>query len=116
MALIERGAACLWLPDIVIVVSCGVLVLLFTLQHIGTRRISFVFAPIVLAWLFCNGSVGVYNLVAFNPGIVRALSPYYIYKFFKVSRKDGWISLGGILLCITGGPFFFTSNSKSLNP
>jgi KUP system potassium uptake protein len=88
--------------DIVVLVSCCILVLLFALQHIGTRRISFLFAPVVLVWLFCNCSVGVYNLVAFNPGILRALSPYYVYKFFKVSKKDGWISLGGILLCVTG--------------
>ncbi|KAG0622849.1 hypothetical protein M758_3G128600 [Ceratodon purpureus] len=88
--------------NIVVIVSCCILVLLFALQHIGTRRISFLFAPVVLAWLLCNCSVGVYNLIAYNPGIIRALSPYYIYKFFKVSKKDGWISLGGVLLCITG--------------
>lgn len=88
--------------NIVILVSCIILVLLFSLQHIGTRRISFLFAPIVLTWLFCNGGIGLYNLIAYNPSIVRALSPYYTFKFFKVSGRDGWISLGGVLLCVTG--------------
>jgi KUP system potassium uptake protein len=88
--------------NIVVLVSCFILVLLFALQHIGTRRISFLFAPVVLAWLFCNCTIGIYNLVAYNPGIVRAFSPYYMYKFFRESGRKGWISLGGVLLCITG--------------
>lgn len=85
-----------------VLVSCCILVLLFGLQRIGTHRISFLFAPIVLVWLFCNCSIGLYNLITYNPHIIRALSPYYIFQFFKVSGRDGWISLGGVLLCITG--------------
>ncbi|XP_024361335.1 potassium transporter 4 isoform X2 [Physcomitrium patens] len=88
--------------SVAVLVSCGILVLLFGLQHLGTHRISFMFAPIVLMWLFCNCAVGIYNLVTYNPLIIHALSPYYIYHFFKVSGRDGWISLGGVLLCITG--------------
>lgn len=88
--------------DVAVLVSCCILVVLFGIQYIGTHRISFLFAPVVLFWLFCNSSIGVYNLVTFNPGIIRALSPYYIYQFFRLSGKDGWISLGGVLLCITG--------------
>ncbi|KAG0556447.1 hypothetical protein M758_11G053200 [Ceratodon purpureus] len=88
--------------NVAVLVSCCILVVLFGIQHIGTHRISFLFAPIVLFWLLCNSSIGVYNLVTFNPGIIGALSPYYIYHFFRVSGRDGWISLGGVLLCITG--------------
>ncbi|XP_024401901.1 potassium transporter 4 [Physcomitrium patens] len=88
--------------NVAVLVSCCILVLLFGLQHLGTHRISFLFAPIVLLWLLCNCTIGVYNLITYNPSIVRGLSPYYIYHFFKVSGKNGWISLGGVLLCITG--------------
>ncbi|KNA06772.1 hypothetical protein SOVF_177930 isoform A, partial [Spinacia oleracea] len=35
----------------VVVVSCIILVVLFSLQHHGTHRVSFMFGPIVLAWL-----------------------------------------------------------------
>ncbi|KAJ8500799.1 hypothetical protein OPV22_011351 [Ensete ventricosum] len=31
-----------------------------------------------------------------------AFSPYYMYKFLKKTRRGGWMSLGGVLLCITG--------------
>ncbi|XP_044507251.1 probable potassium transporter 13 [Mangifera indica] len=35
-------------------------------------------------------------------GIIRALSPYYVDFFFKKAAKDGWSSLEGVVLCITG--------------
>lgn len=87
---------------VTVAVSCCILVLLFALQHIGTHRVSFLFAPIILAWLLCNSTIGLYNLFNHNLVILRAVSPYYMYNYFKVSGKDGWISLGGVLLCITG--------------
>jgi len=86
----------------VVIISCIVLVGLFALQHWGTQRVAFIFAPVVIIWLLCIGSIGLYNIIHWNPKIYRALSPHYIIKFFKMTGKDGWLSLGGILLCITG--------------
>ncbi|CAL9230320.1 unnamed protein product [Arabidopsis halleri] len=88
-------------------VVCAILILLFSLQHYGTHRLGFVFAPIVLAWLLCISTIGVYNIFHWNPHVYKALSPYYIYKFLKKTRKHGWMSLGGILLCITGSEAMF---------
>ncbi|XP_066378024.1 probable potassium transporter 13 [Miscanthus floridulus] len=65
------------------------------------------FAPILLAWLGCIGSIGIYNIFKWNPTVIRALSPYYIYNFFRKAGKDGWSSLGGIVLCITGAEAMF---------
>nr|GEV90900.1 potassium transporter 8-like [Tanacetum cinerariifolium] len=83
-------------------VACIILVLLFCLQHYGTHRVGFLFAPIVITWLLCISTIGVYNIFHWNPQVFRALSPYYMYKFLKKTQKGGWMSLGGILLCITG--------------
>ncbi|KAL0751611.1 hypothetical protein Bca101_033614 [Brassica carinata] len=47
-------------------------------------------------------TIGVYNIFHWNPHVYKALPPYYIYKFLKKTRQRGWMSLGGILLCITG--------------
>ncbi|KAE8667103.1 putative potassium transporter 2 [Hibiscus syriacus] len=88
-------------------VACVILVGLFALQHFGTSSVGFLFAPILLAWLFCISTVGVYNTIYWNPRIVRALSPYYVYNFFKKAGKDGWSSLGGVVLCITGAEAMF---------
>ncbi|CAN6684273.1 unnamed protein product [Malus baccata var. baccata] len=38
----------------------------------------------------------IYNIFRWNPGVIRALSPYYIYNFFKITGRVGWSSLGGI--------------------
>ncbi|KAG6529758.1 potassium transporter 6-like isoform X1 [Zingiber officinale] len=83
-------------------VACAILVALFALQHYGTHRVGFLFAPIVVTWLICISAIGVYNIFHWNPHVYQALSPYYMYKFLKKTQRGGWMSLGGILLCITG--------------
>ncbi|KAK1311357.1 Potassium transporter 6 [Acorus calamus] len=88
-------------------VACLILVCLFALQHYGTHRVGFLFAPVVVLWLLCISSIGVYNIFHWNPSIYQALSPYYMYKFLKKTRREGWMSLGGILLCITGSEAMF---------
>lgn len=91
----------------VVVLSCIVLVGLFSLQHRGTQKVAFMFAPIVIIWLFCIGGIGLYNIVHWNPKIYQAISPYYIVKFFRTTGTDGWIALGGILLSMTGSEAMF---------
>lgn len=86
----------------VVLIACLILMALFALQHYGTHKVGFIFAPIVIAWLFCISSIGVYNIFKWNPGVFKALSPYYMYNYLKKTHIDGWISLGGVLLCITG--------------
>ncbi|KAJ6819453.1 potassium transporter 1 isoform X1 [Iris pallida] len=93
----------------VVAISCVILVVLFSLQHHGTRRVGFMFAPIVIAWLLCISGVGVYNIYRWNPSIFRALSPWYMYRFLKSTGLEGWISLGGVVLCITGAETMFAN-------
>ncbi|KAH7660139.1 KUP system potassium uptake protein [Dioscorea alata] len=88
-------------------VTCFILVCLFALQHYGTHRVGFLFAPIVVMWLLCISLIGVYNILHWNPHVYQALSPYYMYKFLRKTQRDGWMSLGGILLCITGSEAMF---------
>nr|CAB3455280.1 unnamed protein product [Digitaria exilis] len=91
----------------ILFIACVVLVGLFALQHRGTHRVAFMFAPIVMLWLFTIGAIGVYNIIHWNPRILVALSPHYIVKFFKTTGRDGWMSLGGVLLAITGTEAMF---------
>lgn len=87
--------------------ACIILIGLFSLQHYGTHRVGFLFAPVVLTWLLCISSLGVYNIFRWNHHVYQALSPYYMYKFLKKTQRDGWKSLCGILLCITGSEAMF---------
>uniref|UniRef100_A0A0E0LAA8 Potassium transporter n=1 Tax=Oryza punctata TaxID=4537 RepID=A0A0E0LAA8_ORYPU len=102
---------------ILLPVTCVILVCLFALQHYGTHRVGFLFAPIVCLWLLCISIIGVYNIIHWNPHVYQALSPYYMYKFLRKTQTGGWMSLGGILLCVTGSEAMyadlghFTQNS-----
>lgn len=91
----------------VIPITCVILLCLFALQHYGTHRIGFFFAPIVLIWLLCISALGLYNIFKWNPEVYKALSPYYMFSFLRKTRMGGWMSLGGILLCITGSEAMF---------
>ncbi|KAK2385186.1 potassium transporter [Trifolium repens] len=89
-------------------ISCVLLVGLFVLQHRGSHRVAFMFPPIIILWLLSIFMIGIYNVIKWNPRIYQALSPYYIYKFFSVTGKDGWTNLGGVFLCVTGTEAMFT--------
>ncbi|KAF8039454.1 hypothetical protein BT93_B1863 [Corymbia citriodora subsp. variegata] len=88
-------------------VACVILIGLFALQHYGTHRVGFLFAPVMTMWLLCISAIGVYNIFSWNPHIYQALSPHYMYIFLKKTRRGAWMSLGGILLCITGSEAMF---------
>ncbi|XP_057421598.1 potassium transporter 3 [Lotus japonicus] len=88
-------------------ISCVLLVGLFVLQHRGSHKVAFMFPPIIILWLLSIFMIGIYNVVKWNPRIYQALSPYYIYKFFRVTGKKGWINLGGVFLCATGTEAMF---------
>ncbi|XP_047323605.1 potassium transporter 8-like [Impatiens glandulifera] len=88
-------------------VACVILIFLFWLQHYGTHRLGFLFAPIVIVWLLCISAIGLYNIIHWNPHVYQAISPYYMYKFIRKTKRGGWMSLGGILLCMTGSEAMF---------
>ncbi|KAL5983867.1 Potassium transporter 7 [Asimina triloba] len=75
--------------------------------HCGTHKVAFIFAPVVVIWLFSIAVIGLYNIIHWNPRVFHALSPLYVVKFFRQTGKDGWVSLGGVLLCITGAEAMF---------
>lgn len=90
-----------------LILACVILVGLFALQHFGTHKVAVMFAPIIIIWLISIFAVGLYNVIHWNPKVISAISPLYIIKYFKETGKTGWISLGGLLLCITGTEAMF---------
>ncbi|XP_031268162.1 probable potassium transporter 17 isoform X2 [Pistacia vera] len=87
--------------------SAVVLIVLFLLQKFGTSRVSFLFSPIMGAWTFSTPLVGIYSIIHHYPSIFKALSPHYIVHFFLRNGKEGWLLLGGTVLCITGSEALF---------
>ncbi|KAK1439378.1 hypothetical protein QVD17_05195 [Tagetes erecta] len=93
--------------DIVILVSVIILVGLFSLQHYGPDKVGWLFAPVVLLWFLLIGGIGIFNICKHDRGVLRAFSPLYIFRYFRRRGKNGWISLGGIMLSITGTEALF---------
>ncbi|KNA03435.1 hypothetical protein SOVF_209220 isoform A [Spinacia oleracea] len=87
--------------------SAIILIFLFLLQKFGTSRVSFLFSPIMGMWTLTTPLVGIYSIIRHYPGVFKALSPHYILMFFSKNGKEGWQSLGGTILCITGSEALF---------
>ncbi|ESW10473.1 hypothetical protein PHAVU_009G212800 [Phaseolus vulgaris] len=70
-------------------------------------QVGIVFAPIILVWFFFIGGIGLYSLFKYDIRVLRAFYPKYIFDYFKRNGEDGWLSLGGVFLCITGSEALF---------
>lgn len=91
-------------PDfkrLVVPATVAILLLLFSVQRLGTGRLGFVFGWVMLAWFVTIGAIGLYWIVR-NPGVLVALNPLYA---LGVVREAGWQTLtlmGAVVLAVTG--------------
>ncbi|WRX14137.1 Potassium transporter - like 6 [Theobroma cacao] len=93
--------------DAVVGISVVILIILFSAQRFGTDRVGYSFAPIICLWFAFLSGIGLYNLFTYGWGVLRAFNPLYIVEYFKRRGKHGWVSLGGVVLCITGEQQFY---------
>ncbi|RDX60800.1 Potassium transporter 5, partial [Mucuna pruriens] len=91
----------------VVGISIGILICLFMVQRFGTDKVGYSFAPIICVWFAFIGGIGLYNFIKYDPAVVKALNPKYIVDYFRRNKKDAWISLGGVVLAITGTEALF---------
>ncbi|TMW99249.1 hypothetical protein EJD97_002843 [Solanum chilense] len=88
-------------------ISIAILVALFCFQRFGTDKVGYTFAPAISVWFLFISGIGLYNLFKYDIGVLRAFNPMYIFHYFKRNGKNGWLSLGGVFLCITGSEAMF---------
>jgi KUP system potassium uptake protein len=74
-------------------------------QRFGTDKVGYSFAPIICIWFVLIGGIGLFNFIKFDPNVYKAINPKYIVDYFQRNKKDAWISLGGVVLAITGRHF-----------
>jgi len=94
-------------PNIEVIITIIVLACLFILQRFGTHRVAFMFGPIMLLWFLAIGIIGLINTFKYDPSVFKALNPYYGISYFIRNKHDAWVSLGGVILCITGSEAMF---------
>lgn len=87
--------------------ACAILICVFTLQHCGSQKLGFLFAPIVIIWLLFTTGVGIYNIIYYDIRVIHAISPMYMLRFVRNLKSRSWGLLGSILLCIGGSEAMF---------
>jgi KUP system potassium uptake protein len=82
--------------------AVAILVGLFAGQRFGTEKIGRAFGPVMLAWFVVIAVLGGVA-IAHHPAVVAALDPRYAVDFLRHAGATGFLVLGGVFLCITGG-------------
>jgi KUP system potassium uptake protein len=89
------------LEEMVVPITIAILVALFSIQRFGTHVVGSVFGPIMVVWFTVIAVLGIAQ-VAPHPEILKALSPHYAVEFFADHFGIAFISLGSVVLTITG--------------
>jgi KUP system potassium uptake protein len=92
------------IPTVPIVIT--ILIGLFTVQQFGTKLIGKAFGPVMLAWFLMLGSFGALALST-NPGVLKAINPYYAIDLLVNYPAGFWI-LGAVFLCTTGAEALYS--------
>jgi len=90
------------LHDWVVPLALAVIVLLFSLQRLGTGSIGKAFGPITLVWFIALVALGLPHIID-KPEVLQALNPMMAIGFFVTHKTTAFIMLGAVVLCVTGG-------------
>jgi KUP system potassium uptake protein len=86
----------------VVPISLLILFALFMVQRYGTARVGTAFGPIMLVWFVTIATLGVRAIVRV-PSVLAAFNPVHGLQFFYVHGTAGFLTLGAVVLCVTGG-------------
>ena len=88
--------------EILILVAVTIAVVLFAVQSRGVDKVAGVFGPVMAVWFICLAVTGLVSVVTM-PGILKAVNPYYAFKFLSENGLAGFFVLSEVILCATGG-------------
>jgi len=86
----------------VVPVTVVILIALFAIQPLGSGRVGVAFGPILAVWFVVILVLGLASLIQ-TPGILAAFNPYRGLQFFAHNGWRGFVALGAVVLCLTGG-------------
>lgn len=96
------GVATHVLDPFVVPVTAAILVVLFLMQKRGTSAVGRVFGPATLVWFATLVATGLPWIVR-RPEVLLAIDPRHAVRFFAHNGTHGFLILGAVVLCITGG-------------
>lgn len=86
----------------VVPITVVILGALFGIQSRGTGGLGKLFGPVMVCWFLTIGGLGLLHLWE-NPGILAAILPTHAASFFWNNGYHGFVILGSVVLCVTGG-------------
>ncbi|MEO8619421.1 MAG: potassium transporter Kup [bacterium] len=90
------------LAPFVMWISLAIIFALFMVQRFGTARVGSAFGPLMLVWFLTIAVLGVRSVIA-TPAVLYAMNPMHGAWFFRDHGMAGFLTLGAVVLCITGG-------------
>jgi KUP system potassium uptake protein len=98
---VAKAAAEARIENIMILITCVVIVALFSMQFLGTDKVGKFFGPITLVWFAALGVMGANNLWS-APHILAAFNPMHGLNFLMHGGWHHFLMLGSVVLCVTG--------------
>jgi KUP system potassium uptake protein len=86
---------------LVIPITVAIIVVLFSVQRLGTGAVGRVFGPVMSLWFTVLAVLGIRG-IATHPVILEALSPSYAISFFFGHFGTAFFSLTAVVLAVTG--------------
>jgi KUP system potassium uptake protein len=86
---------------LVIPITVVIIVVLFSVQRLGTGAVGRVFGPVMSLWFTVLAVLGIRG-VATHPAILEALSPSYAIGFLFGHFSTAFFSLTAVVLAVTG--------------
>jgi len=96
LEIVDPGLKTFVVPGAVVI-----LVGLFVAQRSGTARVGQFFGPVMALWFAAIALCGAAEIVR-EPAILQALSPNWAVHYFAANPLTAFLSLGGVVLVITG--------------
>ncbi|WP_454618453.1 potassium transporter Kup [Bradyrhizobium cenepequi] len=90
------------LQHYVVPVTIFILVVLFSVQRIGTARVASAFGPVMVVWFATLAVMGLVHIKD-DPSVLAAINPYYALQFLLTHGTIGLVTLGAVFLAVTGG-------------
>ncbi|MBI2393515.1 MAG: potassium transporter Kup [Deltaproteobacteria bacterium] len=103
LAVTRHGLASAVLP-----ITCAILIALFFVQRHATTKLAAVFGPVMVLWFGTLAAIGL-PWIARRPEVLLAVHPGHAVRFFAINHLHGFVVLGAVVLCVTGGEALYAN-------
>lgn len=84
----------------IVPITVTIFVILFSVQKFGTGAVGKVFGRVTFVWFLALGLLGIKGIVS-EPSVLKAINPFYAWRFFSENGWSGFVVLGAVFLCVT---------------